>query len=131
MKAQTFTVPILLQVGDKKVKNYYLNLNGYRNWHYRLSNQMKKLFKIIVADDIRQLNKVVNPCRVTYTIYYPTKRVFDIDNVGSIVTKFTHDALVELEILEDDNYNYIYEIVYRFGGIDKENPRCEVLIEEG
>lgn len=131
MKKQQFSVPILLKVGVNKKRNYYLNLNGYRNWQYRLSNHLKKLFKIEVAEDIRKLQKVLLPCKVTYTIYYPTKRVFDIDNIGAVVNKFTHDALVELDILEDDNYNFVYEIKYKFGGVDKENPRCEVLIEEG
>ena len=69
-------------------------------------------------------------CKVTYTIYYPTKRAFDIDNIGSVITKFTHDALVEFEILEDDNYNFVNEIVYKFGGVDKDNPRCDVVIIE-
>jgi hypothetical protein len=47
-----------------------------------------------------------------------------------VITKFTHDALVEFEILEDDNYNFVNEIVYKFGGVDKDNPRCDVVIIE-
>jgi Holliday junction resolvase RusA-like endonuclease len=47
-----------------------------------------------------------------------------------VITKFTHDALVEFGILEDDNYNIVTEITYRFGGVDKDNPRCDVTIEE-
>ena len=131
MKVQQFSVPILLEVGVNKKKNYYLNLNGFRNWQYQLSNQLKKLFKIKIASTVRSLDRVDLPCKVTYIIYYPTKRVFDIDNIGAVVNKFTHDALVELDILEDDNYNFVYEVTYKFGGVDKDNPRCEVLIEEG
>jgi Holliday junction resolvase RusA-like endonuclease len=127
---QAFNVPIRLEVGVRVKKTYYLNLNGYRNWQFQLSNQLKKLFKIKIASSIRELTPVTGTCKVTYTIYYPTKRAFDIDNIGSVIMKFTQDALVELEILEDDNYNFIDEIVIKFGGIDKDNPRCEVLLEE-
>lgn len=130
MTTQAFSVPIKLEVGVNKKKNYYLNLNGYRNWQFQLNNQLKKLFKITVAEDIRNLKPVDGVVKVTYTIYYPTKRAFDIDNIGSVITKFTHDALVEFEILEDDNYNFVNEIVYKYGGVDKDNPRCDVVIEE-
>lgn len=128
MTQQAFSVPIMLEVGVVKKKKYYLNLNGYRNWQFQLNNQLKKLFKITVADDIRKLTPIDGVCKVTYTIYYPTKRAFDIDNIGSVITKFTHDALVEFDILEDDNYNFVNEIVYKFGGVDKDNPRCDVHI---
>jgi len=130
MTEQAFSVPIMLEVGVNTKKKYYLNLNGYRNWQFQLNNQLKKLFKITVAEDIRKLSRVDNVCKVTYTIYYSTKRAFDIDNIGSVITKFTHDALVEFEILEDDNYNFVNEIVYKFGGVDKDNPRCDVVIIE-
>ena len=127
---QELSVPIKLEVGVAKKKTYYLNLNGYRNWQFQLNNQLKKTFKIQVAEKVRELEPVKGKCRITYTIHYPTRRLFDIDNIGSVVTKFTHDALVEFEILEDDNYKIVEEIVYRFGGIDKDDPRCDVLIEE-
>ena len=127
---QAFSVPIKLEIGVNKKKTYYLNLNGYRNWQFQLNNQLKKTFKIKVANTIRSLTPVTKVCKVTYTIYYPTKRLFDIDNIGSVITKFTHDALVEFDILEDDNYKCVSEIVYKFGGIDKENPRCDVELEE-
>lgn len=127
---QKISVPIRLELGVSKKKTHYLNLNNYRNWQHHLNNQLKKTFKLLIAEKVRGLKPLCKPCRVTFEIYYPTRRLFDVDNIGSVVSKFTHDALVELEILEDDNYNNIPEIVYRFGGVDKENPRCEVTIEE-
>lgn len=130
MTTQAFSVPIRLEVGVNKKKTHYLNLNGYRNWQFQLNNQLKKLFKITVANDIRALQPVNGVVRVTYTIYYPTKRAFDIDNIGSVITKFTHDALVEFGIFEDDNYHFVREIVFKYGGVDKEDPRCDVVIEE-
>jgi len=130
MSAQAFTVPIRLELGVVKKKMYYLNLNKYRNWQFHVNNQLKKSFKIEVISRLRQLHPVEPPCKLTYTIYYPTKREFDIDNIGSIVGKFTHDALIEAGIIEDDNYKCVAHINYVFGGIDKDNPRCEVVIEE-
>jgi hypothetical protein len=127
---QTISVPIRLEVGVRTKKTHYLNLNGYRNWQFQLSNQLKKLFKITVAKDIRQLTPIEGKCKITYTIYYINKRAFDIDNVGSVIAKFTNDALVEFDILVDDNYNYVPEMVFKYGGVDKENPRCEVTLEE-
>lgn len=127
---QELSVPIRLEVGVVKKKTYYLNLNGYRNWQFQLNNSLKKAFKIQVAEKVRELTPVTGACKITYTIYYPTRRLFDIDNIGSVVTKFTHDALVEFGILEDDNYKIVTEITYRFGGVDKDNPRCDIIIEE-
>lgn len=130
MLTQELSVPIRLEVGVRKKKTHYLNLNNYRNWQFQLNNQLKKTFKITVANDIRNLEPVGGPVKITYSIFYPTKRAFDVDNIGTVISKFTMDALVEFEIIEDDNYHFVPEIVFEFGGIDKENPRCDVLIEE-
>ena len=91
---------------------------------------MKKLFKIAVAKDIRQLQPITGKCKITYTIYYENSRKFDIDNIGTVVSKFNSDALVEFGVLVDDNYTYITEILFRFGGIDRDNPRCDVMLED-
>ena len=130
MKVQNFCVPILITLGVKTKKNYYLNLNGYRNWQFRLSNDLKRKFKEQVKDEIAKLTPVEGSCKMTFAIFYPTKRLFDVDNIASVVTKFTNDALVELNILAEDNYLHVTEIHSKFGGIDRDNPRCEVTIME-
>jgi Holliday junction resolvase RusA-like endonuclease len=129
-KVQKYSVPIKLEAGVSKKKTYFLNLNQYKRWHFQESNQLKRLFKVAVAKDIKQLAPIEGKCKVTYTIFYPNKRKFDIDNIGTVVSKFNNDALTELNILEDDNYSVIVEIVFKFGGIDKDNPRCDVELEE-
>lgn len=130
MTEHTFSVPIKLEVGVRKKKTHYLNLNNYRNWQFQLNNQLKKLFKITIAKDIRHFEPLTSKCKVTYTIYYPNRRAFDIDNIGSVVCKFTNDALTEYGIIEDDNCNFITNIEFVFGGVDKDNPRCDVNIKE-
>jgi len=128
-KSQTFSVPIRLEAGVRKKKTFYLNLNQYNKWHFQDKNQLKKLFKITILKDVRKL-RPVKACHVIYTIFYPTNRKFDLDNIGSVTCKFTNDVLTECGIIEDDNYTCIKEVTYKFGGVDKENPRAEVTIKE-
>lgn len=127
---QSFDVPIRLEIGVRKKKMHYLNLGAYRNWQFQVANQMKKMFKINIIGKVRELTPVEKPIRATFTIYYPTRRLFDVDNIGSVVCKFTMDVLTEVGIIPDDNYQHVPEILLEFGGVDKENPRCEVTIEE-
>lgn len=74
---------------------------------------------------------VFNKVSITYTVFFGSKRKTDISNVCSIVDKYFCDALVELGKLPDDNYDYIKEITYKFGGIDKNNPRVEITLSSG
>ncbi len=127
-KIQYLTVPLYLTRGKKKTKNIWLNLNNYRNWKFHLSNSLKIQFKEEL--DISHLKPFIGKVRVTYTFYYPDSRLRDIDNSMAVISKFTLDSIVEGGILEDDNYKYVVEVRGRLGGVDKENPRCEVEIKE-
>ena len=126
---QTINIPICLEAGIRKKKNYFLNLNSYNRWHFQEKNKLKKLFKISILKDVREL-KPIEKCEITFKIYYPTKRLFDLDNIGSVLSKFTHDVLTEAEIIPDDNYSVIRKLTFEFGGIDSENPRAKVTIKE-
>ncbi len=127
---QSFDVPIRLELGVHKKKMHYLNLGSYRNWQFQVANQMKKTFKINIIGKVRELTPVEKPIRATFKVFYPTRRLFDVDNIGSVVCKFTMDVLTEVGIIPDDNYQHVPEIHLEFGGVDKQNPRCEVTIEE-
>lgn len=114
----------------KSAKQFFvLNLNQYRNTHYQSLNKAKVNFKELMKEQISTL-PTFNRIRITYTIYPESKRLCDVSNIASIVDKFFSDALVELGKLPDDNYLYLPEVNYRFGAIDKTNPRVEILIEE-
>lgn len=126
---QTINIPICLEAGIRKKKNFFLNLNSYNRWHFQEKNQLKKLFKISILKDVREL-KPIEKCEITFKIFYPTKRLFDLDNVGSVLSKFTHDVLTEAEIIPDDNYQVVSKLTFEFGGIDTINPRAEVEIKE-
>ena len=112
---------------DKRVM---LNLNIYRNAHHMTLNQAKVEMKEHVFLAVPKGMLIpLPPFRFTYTIFPATGRAFDLGNVASIIQKFTDDALIELGVIKDDNYKIVREVVYRFGEIDKANPRAELLIE--
>lgn len=122
------TLPYFVPVG-KKEKNFYVNLNIYRNAHHFTLNSAKVTFKETIQDQL-DLLPFLNKIKLHYRVFAPSKRKIDTMNVGSIADKFFCDALVEAGKLTDDNYDYILYNGFEFGGIDKENPRVEVTIEE-
>jgi len=60
------------------------------------------------------------------TFFSQTRRKSDIDNHATSIL----DLLVDLGILEDDNWSVIPMMIIKFGGHDKENPRCDIEIQE-
>lgn len=117
-------LPIGIKIGRK---NYALNLNIYRNAHYQTLNKMKVEFSKVIEPELMKLPSFKS-IDLTYTLYPKTKRLCDIANVCSIVDKFFCDALVNIGKLPDDNYEYLKNITYTFGSIDKDNPRVTVKI---
>jgi Holliday junction resolvase RusA-like endonuclease len=113
---------------DKRV---ILNLNIYRNAHHMTLNQAKmemaKHVSIAAAENEEEMPSP--PFVFTYTVFPSTGRKFDLGNVCSIIQKFTDDALIEIGAIKDDNYKVVQEIVYKFGAVDKENPRAELEIK--
>lgn len=118
-----------LKVLATKLKGWILNLNQYRNTHFRTLNTVKINYKLAMQSAISKGPKYSRVACI-YTVYPPNKRLFDIGNVCCIHQKFFEDALVELGKLPDDNYNYIPTVIYQFGGIDTNNPRVEVEVIE-
>lgn len=117
--------PISITLG-KKV--YHLNLNNYRNWHYQVSNNLKREFKEIMRSQLEGLKSIQGRVCIKYTLFVSSKRRLDLRNITTVVDKFLCDALQEYKIIPDDNYNICCMFIDRFGGIDKNNPRIEVTI---
>lgn len=124
-----YTVQSPLSVEITKKKRFILNLNNYRNASYFLLNTAKKNYKQTVLPQLKQLPQF-KKVKLTYVFYPNSRRRYDISNVCSIVDKFFSDALVESGHLDDDNYNYLSDVHYQFGSIDKDNPRVDILIED-
>lgn len=122
-------LPLHLKVGKRKVKNLPLNLNHYRNAHFHVLNNMKVQFKEAISSQLN-FSKLEEPVKISYVLYPPTRREIDIANVLCIVDKYFCDALVEAGLLEDDNFNYLPQVEFLFGGVDRVNPRAEAFIKK-
>ena len=118
-------VKLPLDVYYSKKKKFILNLNNYRNAHYRVLALAKKIYSEDLVTKIQDLPRFSDPVRLTYIYYARSNRRLDISNPCSVIDKFACDALVKARIIEDDNFNQIKEVVYKFGGVDKDDPRCE------
>lgn len=125
----TLTAPLFVVLPRKKKADYkfMLNLNVYRNTHYQILNQAKIKFKEIMTQQIMTLPEQIT-VKAHYELYLPNKRLCDISNYTTVINKFFQDALVELKKLPDDNYKYWLGMTDSFGGVDKENPRCEITL---
>ena len=121
--------PVKLQL-SKSGKYYNLNLNNYRNWHYRTSNNLKQRFKDIILKGLKSFNEeLADVVRITYTLYVNDNRKKDLANVLAVVDKFLCDALIVAGVIPDDNYNHLVEVVYSFGGKVEGEAYVDVLVE--
>ena len=124
---QINNIPLYFQVGKIKKRNISLNLNTYRNLHYQVSNNVKKLMVEWVKENVKDI-ELFPKMLFRYKIYRKTKRKADLDNIGSIVHKFLADALVECGFMEDDNTDFIHRIEFIDGGVAKDNARADLTI---
>lgn len=63
-----------------------------------------------------------------YVHYHGKGIVPDTNNVLSVQDKFFLDTLVNNGVLDDDGPKYIKHTMFKYGGIDKNNPRVDVII---
>lgn len=127
---QRFSVPIFFNRCKTKKSNWFLNLNNFtqssKNTSYR--NSLKQKYHNLIKPQIKRLKPIAGQVKIIYTVYRHDNRTFDIGNVGAIVDKFTSDCLVDCGIIEDDNYTIVKAVEYIWGGVDKDNPRCDVEV---
>ncbi len=119
--------PLKVQQTHKKM--FTLGLNQYRNTHFRTLNTIKKRYKELMTPQILKL-PVMDKVIMRYMLFPATKHLCDLDNKCSVIAKMLQDAIVELGKLPDDNYKHVIGVSMEFGGIDKNNPRCNIKIEE-
>ena len=121
------TLPLEVYYSEKK--KFILNLNNYRNAHYRVLSIAKKVYTENLVERIKNFSRFDDPVSLEYVYYAKSNRRLDVSNPCSIIDKFTCDALVKAEIIEDDSFKQIKKVSYIFGGVDKHNPRCELTIK--
>lgn len=85
----------------------------YQDWHEEQSWFLKSL---------SHLN--IEHCTITQTFFAPDKRATDLSNKAESI----NDLLVDNGVLKDDNWFVISSLHLEFGGVDKENPRVEIII---
>ncbi len=121
----TFQVPMSIDVGVRKKKTIYLNMNNIHTMHHQQYNGIKKKMKALVAE--MGLDFYFEGWRVHYGIYLPDRLKRDVANVGSIVDKFVCDAIVELGFAPDDNYNYLQHVTFEYMGYDEDKKGYVVV----
>lgn len=112
-----------------KKKRFQLNLNQYRNVHHHTLDKAKKEFAEIVKPRLANLPQFQR-VRISYWLFAGTHQKCDVANICSIVDKFFSDCLTAELKLPDDNYDHVPMVAYGWGGVEKGNPRVEVVIEQ-
>jgi len=129
MASFTTSLPLYVTIGVRKKKNIYFNYNRIIQLHFQQRNQIKRMFmnRVIVA--LKECLKFEDMARITYVVYRPNRRRYDVMNVVSIIDKFFQDTLVVADKILDDNYTIVPSVKGLHGGISKTHPRVDVLVE--
>jgi len=117
---------------DNKDMKFILNLNNYRNTHHRILHTAKDVYEQVVIGLLPENSKELlfgHKVRVSFKYFPNSNRLIDVSNPVAILEKFATDALVKAGVISDDNYRVLVgSDGWTYGGVDKENPRCEMTI---
>ena len=123
------SLPLSVEIGTRTIKSKTLNLNYYRNWNRFDEAKIKKAYSSIVIGLMQKYRfQQANIISLELVLYKGSNRRIDRSNILSIHEKYLCDALVEMRFIKDDNDKYITETIYRTGGVDKKNPRVDLVI---
>ena len=111
-------MPIAVELGVRKKRKYFLNLNLYRNNMHHVNNNIKKEYARIAHGVLPNLDEELEQFELEYELYLPDNRKRDISNVLSVVDKAFCDAIVTHGLVPDDNYEYLKKVTYKYGGKD-------------
>ncbi len=125
------SLPLWVYAG--RSKKWILNLNRYRNAHHRELNDRKIDYSEEVLQALRQSDWDGVPftnAQIELQYWHPNKGRVDKSNPCSVIEKFACDALTYSGVWADDDSLTLPVTVYRYMGVDKNNPRCDVIITE-
>lgn len=128
MKRDKIVIPLPLYMQVSKKKKFILNLNNFRNAHFRTLSKAKNMYNDIVAALAPKIDYTILKCEIEYVYHHGSARSFDISNPCSIIDKFACDGLTHLGYWKDDNYKTIGNVKYTVADIDRDNPRCDMII---
>jgi|TARA_R100000951_G_C2520644_1_gene143301 hypothetical protein len=123
-KEVNITLPTHSFSGKKKM---HLNLNQYRNWHYRVSSNVKRNYYYSIQEHLDF--QFTGEVSIHYEYYAPDKRVRDLMNVVSVVDKFFQDSMVMCGCILADDTSIVKNITVQYMGIDRGNSRIEATIK--
>jgi hypothetical protein len=125
----TLSSPLVVYLPRKtmKDKSWILNLNVYRNTNRFTLNDVKVLYKGLMQEQLAKLPEM-EKVAVRFILFPRTCHETDTPNVCCIHDKFFMDALVSAKKLPDDTFKYYVETSYKFGQVDKANPRVDIEI---
>jgi hypothetical protein len=69
--------------------------------------------------------KKIRANELILTFFAGDNRKFDLTNKAESIM----DLLVDGGLIEDDNYSIISNLHLHFGGVEKGNPRCEIVYQ--
>lgn len=101
------------QIVYVKQRPLIISSSNYKKWHKQALVQLQGIKPVTESIE-----------RVELAFYPSTKRRADATNKAESVM----DLLVDAGIIEDDNWFVVPEVRPKLGGVDKENPHCEVII---
>lgn len=91
---------------------------NYTKWN---SNAIKEMREQFTGYKITRY-----PITLRVVFYWKDLRRHDNDNSLSSV----QDTLKDAGIIVDDDFNHINIATAEYGGLDRENPRCEIYLDE-
>ena len=65
------------------------------------------------------------PISITIIVFWADRIRRDLDNAANSIM----DALVKAQVIADDSFKYVDCIDLQYGGVDADNPRCEIYID--
>lgn len=125
----SLTIPVYYTKSfkTKKDKTFLVTLNWYRNAYYQEQNLVKKYFSDIIKEQLSDAQPINNTYSVSYEYYYKNP-ISDMPNVTAMCSKWVNDTLQELNLVPNDNVQYLVQENHRVREQDKNNPRCIIRI---
>ena len=98
-----------------------------KKYHNSVKAANDRVCCVAIRRDLKGV-KLKTPIKCTYYIFAQDKR-HDRGNLSSATEKSFLDALQTCKVLENDSWDKCYDGVFHTG-LDRRNPRVEVIIEE-
>ena len=105
-------------------------INKRTNKPFITSSKTSKIWQASAIDQLRDQFKGLQvtdyPINIAFEFWFGSKRRKDLDNALSGCM----DALVQAEVLVDDDVEHVDNISVSFGGYDKEDPRVVIYLDD-